>query len=403
MLYKNIQTEKTLDTEIIDLKKNSVLYVKPELFEEWDFEKNDELDILLITKGMTDKAWWICRDCHSEYDACIYGKISRHGCPYCAGKRVNHTNSLAATMPHIAKLWSAKNKKDFTPDTVTCGRATKAWWYCEVCDDDYPMSINKKTSGRGCSICAGYYTTEKNSFGGRYPELLEEWDYENNTKSPYEVSTGSGYRASFLCSNCNIGYTCTIDKKVSRASGCKVCSIHRSFGEKVFYELCVNAGLEFEIEKSFKWSNKKRYDFYFSEFECIVEIHGAQHYNKDFSMNEARTVEEEQLNDILKESLAKEHGVKSYIIIPSIDQDFNRLKKRIEESNVLDILKIDRQCLYDINKFALNNTTIKIWHGWNNNKTIKELIALTKFSESTIRKILRNGNSIGKCQYPRNK
>ena len=95
-------------------KENSIFLVRPELLKEWDFEKNI-LEHTLATKGMMNKAYWICTKCGSSYHSAIYARANGQDCPYCAGKKVNHTNSLASLMPHIAELWDY-NKNKVSPE-----------------------------------------------------------------------------------------------------------------------------------------------------------------------------------------------------------------------------------------------------------------------------------------------
>ena len=64
--------------------------------------------------------------------------------------------------------------------------------------------------------------------------------------------------------------------------------------------------LSFDREKVFEWSEgdakkaykgRKRYDFYLPASNTIIEVHGAQHYEKGFEAIGGRTLKEEQKND----------------------------------------------------------------------------------------------------------
>ena len=104
-------------------------------------------------------------------------------------------NAMLKVKPELWCEWNFENNGELGLDIwkVTFGSGKKTWWYCDKCDDSYPMSINKKTNGRGCSICSGYYTTRKNSFGGIHPELAIEWHpTKNGNLTPHEVSKSSG-------------------------------------------------------------------------------------------------------------------------------------------------------------------------------------------------------------------
>ena len=83
-----------------------------------------------------------------------------------------------------------------------------------------------------------------------------------------------------------------------------------------------------EWEKSFLWSERKRYDFYLPEYNTIIEIHGGHHYKesykKDRSLRDVRTIDQR------KYLLAKQNGL-NYI---EINVDKNSSEKIFEEINI---------------------------------------------------------------------
>ncbi|RKJ16688.1 hypothetical protein D7X33_47280, partial [Butyricicoccus sp. 1XD8-22] len=128
----NIQTGEVLDWDRVEgLKDNAMLKVKPELWIEWDFEKNSNLgfDVWKVTKASSSKVWWICPKCNSSYDSIINGRCVRNrGCSYCAGRKVNDTNSLASLNPELASQWHPNRNGNLTPQDITCGSNKKVWW-----------------------------------------------------------------------------------------------------------------------------------------------------------------------------------------------------------------------------------------------------------------------------------
>lgn len=111
-------------------------------------------------------------------------------------------NAMLRHSHHLFEEWDFEKNDKLGLDVykVTKGSHKKAWWYCEKCEDSYPQSIGKKFIGRGCSICKGYFCTPKNSFGGKFPNLLNEWNAEKNINiSPFEFSYGSGVKVWWIC------------------------------------------------------------------------------------------------------------------------------------------------------------------------------------------------------------
>lgn len=112
-----------------ELKDNAMLKHSPQLFDEWDFEKNKAIDIYSVTKSSAKKVWWICPDCNSEYDMPVEKRTTRkQNCPYCSGVRVNHTNSLASLNPNLASQWHPTKNGKLTPHDKTRSSHLKVWW-----------------------------------------------------------------------------------------------------------------------------------------------------------------------------------------------------------------------------------------------------------------------------------
>jgi len=77
-----------------------------ELLKEWNYEKNNELGINPgnVVKGSTKQVYWNCPKCKSLYMTSILSRTRCNSkCPYCAGQKVNHTNSLRKTDFKIVK------------------------------------------------------------------------------------------------------------------------------------------------------------------------------------------------------------------------------------------------------------------------------------------------------------
>ncbi|MEM5599205.1 hypothetical protein AAHB53_28045 [Niallia circulans] len=69
------------------------------------------------------------------------------------------------------------------------------------------------------------------------------------------------------------------------------CSDGFSIPEKFMFNLLDYLQVDFDYQKVFDWSLGKRYDFYIPMLNCIIETHGAQHYQYSGFMN---SLEQEQ-------------------------------------------------------------------------------------------------------------
>lgn len=220
---------RTIDPTIA-LAENAMLRHRPDLFDEWDFEKNDELglDIYKMTNGMDRKVNWICKDCGSDYISAIcYRSIRSHGCHYCSGMKVNHTNSLESLRPDLLKEWNFNKNIDVTPDKVTIGNSLKVWWKCNKCKSEYDMRINHKATGINCPYCRGYRVNETNSLKSLNPLLANEWHPVKNSLSSSDVTVSSNKKVWWLGECGHEWESSLVNRK--KGNGCPICS-----GKKIF-------------------------------------------------------------------------------------------------------------------------------------------------------------------------
>ena len=94
------------------IKENSITTKFPFLIDEWNYEKNGNLLPQNFTTGSNKKVWWRCSRCNSSYETSIARKVNGTNCPYCAGKKVNETNSLLSVFPELVEQWDYELNKD---------------------------------------------------------------------------------------------------------------------------------------------------------------------------------------------------------------------------------------------------------------------------------------------------
>ena len=168
------------------------------LLDDWDAEKNAPLTPDNTTRGSKRKVWWCCQKGHS-WQAPIYTRTEGCGCPYCAGKRADESNSLAVCHPELAKSWDVEKNAPLTPGDVLSGSHRKVWWKCEK-GHSFRTQIQVRTQGSGCPYCMNRKIVEENSLAITNPELAEEWDsLRNGTLKPTQVVGGAKKRAWWRC------------------------------------------------------------------------------------------------------------------------------------------------------------------------------------------------------------
>lgn len=388
-----------LDKEI-EMTNNAMLKSNPCLFLEWNFEKNNKLglDIYKVKRTTKTLCYWNCPKCKSMYYTSIGNRTRGNGCPYCAGRLANHTNSLASLNPELASEWHSTKNGSLTPNDVTCGSNKKVWWL-GVCGHEWEAIIsNRDSKGRKCPYCSNQKVLVGfNDMWTTNPELAS---LLADPEDGYRYMQGSNKKLDWKCISCeSIIRKKSISKAKDRGLSCTVCSDNISYPEKVMFSFLTDLGLNFETQKTFEWAKDKRYDFYIPSLEIIIETHGIQHSEETFSRMNGRTLKEEQENDRLKERLAMENGIKKYIVIDCKFSDIEYIRNSISNSELNDILNLSDVNWTSINTASQKSHVLEVWKLFNSGLSIKDISNKINIKEITIVSYLKKGAKAGRCSY----
>jgi hypothetical protein len=144
--------------------------------------------------------------------------------------------SLLIKNPELVKEWDLKKNEPLKPDMIYPGSEIKVWWICSNNSTHrWEALVNSRNRGVGCPYCAGKRTTKDNSLASLFPQLLNEWDYEENEKiglDPYKLTRGSSKKAFWICNlNMNHKWRASISDR-TRGRKCPYCA-----GQKVSIEM----------------------------------------------------------------------------------------------------------------------------------------------------------------------
>ena len=133
-------------------KTNSLLFMNPQLAEEWNYEKNGVLKPEEVMPNSHKKVWWKCSKGH-EWQATIANRNKGRGCPYCSSNKIlKGYNDLATINPKLAKEWNYEKNGDLRPEDFLSNSGKKVWWKCSK-DHEWQATIAHRNKGRGCPIC----------------------------------------------------------------------------------------------------------------------------------------------------------------------------------------------------------------------------------------------------------
>lgn len=220
--------------------KDSLAKLRPDVVQAWDYEKNGNLSPEMFTVSSNQIVHWKCPDCGHEWQCSINSmtRPGRYGCAECSKARrgasftkkvVKQVGSLAETNPDLAREWHPTKNGTLSPNDITAGRPQIVWWLCPRCGYEWEASPNNRKKGAGCPCCSGRVPKSGvNDLATLFPELLKEWDYQNNTDlDPGKLLPGSGKKAWWICSRCGHKWEASITSR-TKGHGCPKCAKQKS-------------------------------------------------------------------------------------------------------------------------------------------------------------------------------
>ena len=144
-------------------------------------------------------------------------------------------NDLATTYPDLLLEW-CYDKNDVDPRKIYYGSTKVVWWKCPKCKNVYDTSVRIRTGGSNCPYCSGQRVLKGFNDLATWCKnneklyLLDEWDFDRNTISPYEVTRGTRKKVWWKCSVCSTSWESPIAGR-TKGNGCPDC------GKKKIWEV----------------------------------------------------------------------------------------------------------------------------------------------------------------------
>lgn len=259
--------------------------------------------------------------------------------------------------------------------------------------DEYDLK-NKN----GCSVCSNRTIIKGlNDVATTHPHLLS---YFVNIEDAYNNSYGSTKQLYMKCPNCNYKKQFNISKLVNRGFSCRKCGDGISYPEKFIFNLLEQLDVMFEIQKVFDWSDKKQYDFYLPELNLIIEAHGSQHYENNYSFSTDIKLKDIQENDTYKHQLALKHNIDNYIVLDCREWENDWIRNSIKESDLEKIFDLSKIYWQSCQMYACSSRVKEACDLWNEfSKDTKLISRKMKLSRPTVIKYLKQGSKLDWCNY----
>lgn len=278
-----------------------------------------------------------------------------------------------------------------------CGSHSTIMVQCKNCGYIWnPLPSNLLKGQIGCPCCIGKIAVKGiNSFYDTHHHLAL---LLKNVEDSYDNLKCSKKVVDWVCPNCGLIIQKSFEKVTQRGHlVCPVCADGLSYPSKFVASVLKQSDIKFETEKTFNWSNNKRYDFYLPNYNCIIEVHGGQHYAKDGYMH---GLEYQQKNDHEKMITANNNGIAKYIVIDARKSDKDFISQNIINSSLFDMIDLNK---IDWNQCAMYATSslkydaLKLWN--DGIRTTTEISNIIGIHQKTVRGYLKEFVKLGMCDY----
>lgn len=307
-------------------------------------------------------------------------------CSYCSGKQVHINDSIGKVRPDLIKYFANKEE----PFTVLSRSNKKINAKCPKCGYEKRVVVEKLNSnGFNCNNCK--------SFENNYPHLITYLKNKKDGKLP----KSSHKKIECFCPDCGFEKKMSLNVLSGNGFYCDRCSDGISVPEKFMINLLEFLNFKFEPQYTPLWSNGKRYDFYIPSLNCIIEMHGRQHYENVGGI--FRSLEYQKNNDIFKQNIAITNGISKYrykqIDCRKSEKEWLITQCKNNLSDLFELNSIDWDKIWSNSQKSKIKEACQIWDNRNQSETTSSLCKKLKIGKNTLIRYLKLGDDLGWCCY----
>ncbi len=154
------------------------------------------------------------------YDVCL-ATFNRDGIGVSIAEKRN-----PYSLKNISRYLEINNKSFYLSDRNIeySGKNTVLDAICLNCNDNFNITWDRINAGSNCTHCSNTDVGRYNNVKHISPELIEEWDYEKNSKIPEETMGASHEKVWWVCSTCGYKWKTEVRERCLYHKGCSVCS-----------------------------------------------------------------------------------------------------------------------------------------------------------------------------------
>ncbi|MEU8079252.1 zinc-ribbon domain-containing protein [Catellatospora citrea] len=193
-------------------------------------DRNPGMDLATLTAGSGIKLWWKCPEGDDHEWSAVVSNMTRPNsrCPFCSGRRVSVTNSLAACYEEVAAEWHPTANGARRPDQIVFGSNDRAWWQCSS-DGRHQWEtqiVSRTTDGTRCPYCTNKRASPTNNLDVLYPRVAEQWHpVRNGSLTPVNLPAGSATVVWWACpAGADHEWSTRVVNRTTGRHGCPFCA-----------------------------------------------------------------------------------------------------------------------------------------------------------------------------------
>ena len=184
---------------------NNLAALFPDIAAQFDPSFNGGRRSDQILAGTGEEITWRCdRGPDHVWTVSVVSRTAQgNGCPFCAGKRVSVTNTLALYPQLVSEFESVANAPE-TAETLSASSRTLVWWRCASGPDHrWRARVSSRAlHGHGCPYCAGHRASVTNSLANCCPQAAAGLDPAlNRGLRAEQITAGSSRVVTWSCVN----------------------------------------------------------------------------------------------------------------------------------------------------------------------------------------------------------
>ena len=135
--------------------------------------------------------------------------------------------ALSLLSPRLRQEWDFKKNQGLGNSQIRPYSNKVIAWICPEGTADDPhhwdAQVADRTRGTGCPYWTGVKVSKGNSLATVAPDVAKSWCCEENTGTPQDYASRSGYKATWNCTECGHQWSTTIVQRVAKGTGCPKC------------------------------------------------------------------------------------------------------------------------------------------------------------------------------------